>query len=184
MNQNVSKTSNGDFNVVYMESIKKGDKFKCIKDVVMEGSGTVAYTSGQIYESERDGHITNNFSQSYHEITEDFLPIHFIKVSTWTAPDGHDFSYPVLDGPIYAPEPAEPPSPDYVNHPPHYTSHPSGIECIQVTEHYNFCIGNAIKYLWRNGLKSEEGKNPKDKQVEDLKKAVFYINREIERLTK
>src|SRR5581483_2936486 len=40
-------------------------------------------------------------------------------------------------------------SPDMVNHPPHYTSHPSGVECIQVTEHMNFCLGNAIKYLWR-----------------------------------
>lgn len=60
---------------------------------------------------------------------------------------------------------------DMVNHPPHYTSHPSGIECIQITEHYNFCIGSAIKYLWRAGLKGDA--------VEDLKKAVWYINREI-----
>ena len=42
---------------------------------------------------------------------------------------------------------------DTVNHPKHYTSHPSGIECIQVTQHYDFCIGNAIKYLWRAGKK-------------------------------
>ena len=60
---------------------------------------------------------------------------------------------------------------DMVNHPPHYTSHPSGVECIQVTEHYGFCIGSAIKYLWRAGLKGSA--------VEDLKKAVWYINREI-----
>jgi hypothetical protein len=60
---------------------------------------------------------------------------------------------------------------DMVNHPPHYTSHPSGVECIQVTEHYGFCIGSAIKYLWRAGLKGDA--------VEDLKKAVWYINREI-----
>ncbi len=59
---------------------------------------------------------------------------------------------------------------DNVNHPKHYTRHPSGVECIQVTEHYNFCIGNAIKYLWRSDLKNG---------VEDLKKAVWYINREI-----
>lgn len=71
---------------------------------------------------------------------------------------------------------------DNVNHPKHYTSHPSGVECIQVTEHYNFNIGNAIKYLWRNGLKVEDGKELRDKQVEDLKKAVWYINREIEKL--
>ena len=62
-----------------------------------------------------------------------------------------------------------------VNHPPHYTQHPSGVECIQITEHLNFCLGNAIKYIWRAGLKSEDA-------VEDLKKARFYIEREIKRL--
>jgi len=62
-----------------------------------------------------------------------------------------------------------------VNHPPHYTSHPSGVECIQITEHMNFCLGNALKYIWRAGLKG-------DSQVEDLKKARFYIDREIARL--
>lgn len=65
---------------------------------------------------------------------------------------------------------------DPVNHPTHYTNHPSGIECIQVTEHFNFCIGNAIKYLWRNGLKDGNS------NIQDLKKAVWYINREIQTL--
>ncbi|MFD0384476.1 DUF3310 domain-containing protein [Streptomyces stramineus] len=36
-----------------------------------------------------------------------------------------------------------------VDHPAHYTSHPSGVECIEITQHFNFPIGNAIKYLWR-----------------------------------
>jgi hypothetical protein len=62
-------------------------------------------------------------------------------------------------------------SDDPVNHPTHYTAHPSGIECIQITEHMGFCIGNAIKYLWRADLKG--------KALEDLKKARFYIDREI-----
>lgn len=61
-----------------------------------------------------------------------------------------------------------------VNHPPHYTSHPSGIETIQITEHMNFCLGNAIKYILRADLKG--------KKVEDLEKAVWYINREIARV--
>ena len=65
---------------------------------------------------------------------------------------------------------------DAVNHPSHYTSHPSGVECIQVTEHLNFCIGNAIKYLWRAGLKDGNS------DIQDLKKAVWYIEREIARL--
>lgn len=62
-----------------------------------------------------------------------------------------------------------------VTHPFHYTSHPSGIECIEITRHYNFNIGNAIKYLWRAGLKSEIGKSDMEKQIEDLEKAVWYI---------
>lgn len=66
---------------------------------------------------------------------------------------------------------------DPVNHPPHYTEHPSGIECIQVTEHLSFCVGNAIKYLWRADLKHDDA-------IEDLKKAAWYINREIERRKK
>ncbi len=61
-----------------------------------------------------------------------------------------------------------------INHTPHYTSHPSGVECIQITQHLNFCIGNAVKYLWRAGLKGEA--------VEDLKKAAWYISCEINRL--
>lgn len=65
---------------------------------------------------------------------------------------------------------------DNINHPSHYTSHPSGIECIQIIEHFDFCIGSAIKYLWRAGLKGDK--------IEDLKKAAWLINREIERLTK
>lgn len=68
---------------------------------------------------------------------------------------------------------------DPVNHPKHYTSHPSSVECIEITEHYNFCIGNAIKYLWRCGLKNDSNSDPKTKQIEDLKKAIWYINREI-----
>ena len=63
---------------------------------------------------------------------------------------------------------------DPVNHPAHYTQHPSGVECIQITEHMNFCRGNAVKYIWRAGEKGNE--------VEDLKKARWYLDREIQRL--
>ncbi len=65
---------------------------------------------------------------------------------------------------------------DQVNHPLHYTTDPSGVECIQITRHRNFNIGNAFKYLWRAGLKNE------DTQIEDLKKAIFCIQDEIKRL--
>jgi hypothetical protein len=60
---------------------------------------------------------------------------------------------------------------DAVHHPKHYNSHPSGIECIDVVEHYGFSVGNAIKYLWRAGLKGDA--------LEDLRKAQWYITREI-----
>lgn len=65
---------------------------------------------------------------------------------------------------------------DQVNHPLHYTSDPSGVECLTIVRHRNYNIGNAIKYLWRAGLKNE------DKHVEDLKKAIFYITDEINRI--
>lgn len=65
---------------------------------------------------------------------------------------------------------------DNVEHPKHYCSHPAGVECIEVTEHFNFNIGNAIKYLWRAGLKGEK--------LEDLKKALWYVKREIQRIEK
>lgn len=65
---------------------------------------------------------------------------------------------------------------DNVNHPKHYKSHPSGIECIQITEHLNFCLGNAVKYIWRAGEKGN--------LIEDLKKARWYLDREIQKLEK
>jgi len=63
---------------------------------------------------------------------------------------------------------------DSINHPPHYTAHPSGVECIEITEHMNFNIGNAVKYLWRCGQKGA--------LLDDLRKARWYVNREIKRL--
>ena len=63
---------------------------------------------------------------------------------------------------------------DNVNHPEHYISHPSGVECIEITEYMNFCLGNAVKYIWRARLKGKE--------VEDLRKARWYIDREISRI--
>lgn len=62
---------------------------------------------------------------------------------------------------------------DAIN-PSHYQDHPSGIQCIQITEHMNFCLGNAIKYIWRAGLKNNA--------IEDLEKARWYIDREIARI--
>jgi hypothetical protein len=60
---------------------------------------------------------------------------------------------------------------DTVNKPKHYTSHPSGIDCIQITEHMDFNLGNALKYIWRCDLKKDA--------IEDLNKAIWYIQREL-----
>lgn len=62
---------------------------------------------------------------------------------------------------------------DPVNHPKHYTTHPSGIECIQITEHMGFCLGNAMKYIWRADEKWDA--------IEDLEKAKWYIERELKK---
>lgn len=61
---------------------------------------------------------------------------------------------------------------DNVTKPKHYNVHPSGVECIQITEHMNFTLGNAIKYIWRADLKNG---------VEDLKKAIWYLEREVQK---
>lgn len=75
---------------------------------------------------------------------------------------------------VYVPPPTE----ERVNHPKHYNLHPSGVECIAIVEHMTFNVGSAVKYLWRAGLK---GAAP---TAEDLQKARWYIDREIERLGK
>ena len=59
--------------------------------------------------------------------------------------------------------------------PAHYRSHASGVECIQITEHLGFCLGNAVKYIWRSGERAE-------RTIEDLRKSRWYLDREISRL--
>lgn len=63
-----------------------------------------------------------------------------------------------------------------VDHPAHYNQHPTGVECIDIIEYFNFNIGAAIKHLWRAGLKGVA--------LEDLQKAAWYIKREVERVQK
>lgn len=73
---------------------------------------------------------------------------------------------------------------DPINHPAHYTSSPAKcgncgttIECIDVVQWMSFCLGNAVKYVWRHGLKSED-------PIQDLMKARWYIDRELQKLSK
>lgn len=73
---------------------------------------------------------------------------------------------------------------DKVNHPSHYSYLKKlvGIEVIDITRHMDFDLGNAIKYILRAGHKTEEGYDDKAKTIEDLKKAVWYINDKIKTL--
>ena len=73
---------------------------------------------------------------------------------------------------------------DNVNHPEWYNKHPSGVECIDIARHHCFAIGNAIKYLWRAGLKSESGVSNIQKEIEDLEKSIWYIEDRINYLKK
>jgi hypothetical protein len=63
-----------------------------------------------------------------------------------------------------------------VDHPAHYTTHPSGIEAITICEHMSFCLGNVMKYVWRADLKNNA--------IEDLEKALWYLKRELYKRTK
>lgn len=62
---------------------------------------------------------------------------------------------------------------DPISHPKHYTAHPSGVECIEIAEHFGFCLGSVVKYVWRAGLKGDA--------LEDLRKARWFLDREIAR---
>lgn len=73
---------------------------------------------------------------------------------------------------------------DNVNHPHHYTwlKDKCGIEVIDIVKHMDFCLGNSIKYILRAGHKQEASMTDKEKEIEDLKKAIFYINVRIKQL--
>lgn len=122
-------------------NIKKGDTFKCIKDVMMDSDlEDIAYTSGRTYISEYDGYITDNQGDAYHSWDEIEAKIYFVKVSK-----------------------IKNDSKEMVNHPLHYQGlevNGTNVECIKAMEGlkgwYNtaiFCELNAFKYNWRVGEK-------------------------------
>lgn len=97
-------------------------------------------------------------------------------------PTDHDFHKSNrYVGYVLVGEPEEAPTEDAVNHPSHYNSDPSGVECIEITRHRNFNIGAAFKYLWRAGLKEDSSLDNLEKEIEDLEKAIFHIKDEIKR---
>ena len=140
--------------------IKKGDRFKCIKTVIMDNNpNDIAYRKGKFYVSDYDGCITDENEFKGHSWLERELSKYFIKVDNIKKESK-------------------------VEHPSHYTwlKDLCGIEVIDITRHMNFNLGNCIKYVLRAGHKSEEGYTEKDKTIEDLEKAIFYIKDEIERI--
>ena len=132
-------------------TIKKGDKFKCIKDVIMkEDSKNIAYTSDRTYISEEDNCITDNDGIIYHNWNETDVKIYFVKLSK---------------------------TEEIVNHPSHYKN--NKYEAIDIMldvfgedKTAAFCELNAFKYLWRA--------NNKGTDIQDKKKAIWYLNKYIE----
>lgn len=148
----------------YKGSIIKGNKYKCTNDVkFVHNNRTIAnIKKDEIYDCYEDNYLYIKGGtlkipiacQKYFELVNDNLP---------------KADFDTINEIIK----------DNVNHPSHYTSHPSGIECITITQHHDFCIGNAIKYLWRAGLKKDADKSDIEKEIEDLEKARWYINQKI-----
>lgn len=138
---------------------EKGKYYRCKKD------STLGFTRDHIYLSKKDSELVSNngtfesescmWENLFEEVTPDVV-------------DTYRERNKVHDG--------------LVNHPLHYNQHPSGIECIEIARHYCFSIGNAIKYLWRAGLKQEAGKSDITKEIEDLEKAKWYIQDRINQL--
>lgn len=131
--------------------IKKGNKYKCIKDSAYNDS--LYFNEGVIYTSEMDGYLTNNFNVKLHTVTPEFADEHFVPYIRFNA----EYN-------------------DNVNHPSHYTS--GDIECIDaMIAAYGkeavmaFCKCNAFKYQWRFDKKNG---------IEDIKKAQWYQNKYIE----
>lgn len=139
--------------------IKKGESYICIKTVRMdENPKDIAYKKGKIYVSDVNGSLKDE--------------------------DGYTHYWDISNYNKYFKKCEIPIKEDRVNHPSHYTwlKKLCGIEVIDITRHMNFNLGNVIKYVLRSGHKSEEGMSDKQKRIEDLKKAVFYLNDEINRL--
>ena len=130
--------------------IKKGDTYKCIKDVKMSSDGRIEYVAGKIYTSEQNGCLTDESGIIEHYwLEEDSFEKHFILYNKNT---------------------------NNVNHPSHYNK--GNIECIDaMVSAYgkdtvsDFCICNAFKYIWRYKYKNG---------IEDLKKAQWYLNKIVE----
>lgn len=136
---------------------KAGNYYLCTKDYIFNKQ--LAFKRNNLYLCKEDGVLEGCNKELYHlgnvDFKEDMFRIRF-KME------------------------------DNVNHPPHYTwlKDKCGIEVIDITRYMDFCLGNAIKYILRAGLKQEASMSDKEKEIEDLKKAIWYINDRINQLEK
>jgi hypothetical protein len=198
--------------------VKKRRVYICTKSLECKDLGRVYYKKGNIYFSETNGCVTNEYTyeDKYNNLKDYLVPARIPELGVLYKVINSNFLRGRLglkEGDIIRfkeggdidvnisnfydcyeaqREPMEvimnkrneytSTKEDKVNSPKHYTSHPSCIECIEITKHYDFCIGNAIKYLWRSGLKKEKGYSNLDKEIEDLEKAIWYINNKIKTL--
>lgn len=140
-------------------NLKEGDYVICIDDKYIEPDFTIncRYKVIGFYENRKGVIVKNN--------TDEVIKINF--------EDNLKDRFNV-----------ETPMKERVNHPDYYNSLPNGIECIDVVRYHDFDTGSAIKYLWRAGLKTEEGISNKQKEIEDLNKAIWYIEDRIKELSK
>ena len=112
---------------------------------------------------------------------KDHIVINYTRGKRYTVTDEEILSIKSRCIPIKVYDPSTPTPEDKVNHPSHYTwlKQLCGIEVIDITRHMDFDLGNAIKYILRCGHKEELGYSNKEKTIEDLRKAIFYINDKI-----
>jgi hypothetical protein len=155
-----------------LSKFKAGDRVLCIDRI-----GAETLTRGAVY-TVKGMHNDKSLGMvvTLHEVANNaggYYPSRFEKVPEPVQP-GKGWAW-IEGGSVAAA--TEKPTDDVVALPPHYRNHPSGVECITITQQMNFCRGNAIKYVWRAGEKGD-----KDKEIEDLRKARQYLDVEIKRL--
>ena len=140
--------------------IIKGDSYMCIKTVYMDGNPKdIAYKKGKIYVSDVNGSLKDENGNTHYWDSVKELNKYF-----------SEYMIPIKE--------------DRVNHPSHYTwlKDKCGIEVIDITRHLDFDKGNAVKYILRSGYKEEQGYTAKQKEIEDIKKAIWYLNDKLKML--
>ena len=145
--------------------IKKGETYICTNSFYMKGDTyRPIYRKGRIYQSDVDNSLVDECGDTHYWLSDDMklFEKHFKKCTL-----------PIKDS-----------SDDRVNHPSHYTwlKDKCGIEVIDITRHMDFCLGNAIKYILRAGHKQDASLTDNQKEIEDLKKAIWYIKDRIKQL--